>query len=1545
MPSVVSRVTLTNGAEIVAYDAARKKFYVTGGQFLAVVDATNAANLTISAELDLGRDIQSAAVSGDILAVARSGITPQDPGEVLLWDLTAGPVTATPTRTLAVGALPDNVVFSPDGTKILTANEGEPNDDYTNDPEGSISVINVSGGVAAATVATANFAAFVGQEATLRAQGIRIFGPGATAAQDFEPEYIAVSPDSNNTAYVTLQENNALAIVDITNVAAPIVTAVVPLGFKDHSLPQNSLDPSNQDAGIRFGTFPNLFGMYQPDTIAAYKAGGQTYLVTANEGDARDYKAFSEEARISSLTLDPTAFPNAAALKANDQLGRLLVTNTLGDTGADGDFDQLYAYGARSFSIWDAAGNLVFDSGNQLARILAGQVPEIFNANNSSSNDFDARSDDKGIEPEAITVGTIGNKTYAFVGFERPGGVATFDITDPNNVGFVNYFTPNLANLANPVDSSPEGFKFITAGENSTGKEILAVANELSNTLALYTDLNTFTLQLLHASDLEGGVDAIDKAPNFAAVVEALEFLNPNTLILSAGDNYLPGPFFSAAGDQAAFRDSGLFNDIYNELFGVTGYNGLRENGGRVDISIMNIIGFDASALGNHEFDLGSTEVANIIGADFRNPLGPAGDRWVGAQFPYLSANLDFSGDSALSGLFTPNIQLNTEFRTGPAESLAGTPKPKIAPATVVQVGGELIGVVGATTPLLASISSPSGTLVVGPTTNDMPALAAVLQPVIDDVINGADNTSGTADDVNKIILTTHLQQFALEQQLAGLLRGVDIIIAGGSDTLLADSQDTLRPGDTAAGDYPFLTTNADGDPIAVVSIDGEYSYVGRLVVQFDGQGRLIPSSIDPKISGAFATTDEVVNQLWEILPGDPFDAGTKGEKVKRLVDATRVVVETQDANIFGLTNVFIEGRRERVRTEETTMGNLTADANLAYAKSIDSTVLVSIKNGGGIRNPIGEVDSITGELLPPQLTRDSNGNLIKQASQVSQLDIASSLRFNNGLTLLTVTAAELKQILEHAVAATAPGATPGQFPQVGGLRFSFDPTGTAIVFDNNGNVTTNGTRIRNLAIVDEDENIIDVIAQNGQIVGNANRNIRLVTLNFLANAASGTPGLGGDRYPFPVFGENVVQLTQPGTRTGNATFADDGSEQDAFAEFFKANYSNSIFNSTEVGPEDDVRIQDITKGPDTVLQEGLFTNSNNTVFIHNTSQAFLQASIVNVNINIVNEIGVFIVDDDNGTINGVAPGSANYLQAALANAQSLISILANRPTGFEQNEQTRVVPVGPNARVRFLLTRNSTIDGAKAALSAGQTPNVLFNSDNTVDLERLGGGDFVLKWKGVGGDNDSNDGDNNDGVLEIKIETVGTLSLNPAQSPLPPIGTNLQGQNEREVLDFRTLVGRTINATFTVNREAAFNNFVGFYRVANETGGIDTNSDGIADVNPGAANYAQAAMNARVAGIDLAVANQGNATFTGQFTGGSIFAPFIITNGGTPSQVANGILAPSSNVFFPYLAANTGGVDHVRLLGTNTWGFEDITGGGDADYNDIIVQAKVSIA
>ena len=472
-------------AEISAYDRSSERIFVTNADAntVDVLDASDPENLTLAFTIDLsgyGDGVNSVAVHNGVVAVAVEADPKTDNGSVVFFD-TDGDYL----NSVEVGALPDMLTFTPNGRYLLVANEGEPNDDYTVDPEGSISIIDMKRGVGrlgASDVATADFSDF--NSATLD-ESIRVFGPDATVAQDMEPEYIAVSHDSKY-AWVTLQENNALAIVDI---AKGEITSLVGLGFKDHSVEGNGLDASDRDDAINITTWPVL-GMYLPDAIASYHYRCETYLVTANEGDARDYDGFAEEERVKDLDLDPTAFPDADDLQEDEAIGRLTVTTTLGDTDNDGDYDALHAFGGRSFSIWSSSGELIFDSGDDLEQQVAAALPDDFNSDNGENDSFDNRSDNKGPEPEGITLAEIGGRTYAFVGLERVGGVMVYDITTPVAPFFVQYLNnrdfSGDAEAGTAGDLAPEGLVFVPRSASPTGTPLLVVTNEVSGSTTVY---------------------------------------------------------------------------------------------------------------------------------------------------------------------------------------------------------------------------------------------------------------------------------------------------------------------------------------------------------------------------------------------------------------------------------------------------------------------------------------------------------------------------------------------------------------------------------------------------------------------------------------------------------------------------------------------------------------------------------------------------------------------------------------------------------------------------------------------------------------------------------------------------------------------------------------------------------------------------------------------------------------------------------------------------------------------------------------------------
>lgn len=635
-----------SAAEITTYDPQNKRIFVVNAQLGAVdvLDASKADSLihveTLSMDnvtgLPIGAVVNSIAWHDGMLAVAVEAPNKTDNGYAALFDST----TLELINFVEVGAQPDNLTFTPDGAYLLTANEGEPSVEYNLDetgepesvkevyrvdPEGSVSVIALTDR-RLGEVRTAGFTSFNARKAELIEAGVRIFGPAdnhkpygadntASVAQDLEPEYLAVSTDSK-IAWVSLQENNALARIDI---ASASVTDIFPLGYKDHGQLRNAADfsdgdrtkcdPSNPDdaecARIDIAPWSGVVGMYHPDSIAAYEANGKTYIVTANEGDARAWgeefggpfgdaqtndpyfsgdpafrhTGFIEEWRVKHLThksgfdrragddlplhlrdlaagaiLNPEVFGYCGATlgdQATDTpadpgncrddfkgLGRLLVSwvdgyqkhadgtpvyyNRYGQPDDSGDrlmYDQLYAFGGRSFAIWDGdSGEQVFDSGAHMERFMANQqaeasaivdnlndiecllgsdrsIPcdEFFNSNHSHGDSMDRRSVNKGPEPEGLVIGKLGEKTYAFIGIERMGGVMAYDVSNPAEPVFVDYLNTREdwllkpeTNLDQVGDLGAEGVHFVPADQSPNGEAMLVIGHEVSGTTTVY---------------------------------------------------------------------------------------------------------------------------------------------------------------------------------------------------------------------------------------------------------------------------------------------------------------------------------------------------------------------------------------------------------------------------------------------------------------------------------------------------------------------------------------------------------------------------------------------------------------------------------------------------------------------------------------------------------------------------------------------------------------------------------------------------------------------------------------------------------------------------------------------------------------------------------------------------------------------------------------------------------------------------------------------------------------------------------------------------
>ena len=520
-----------SATEIVDFDPATGQAFVVNAQAggVDVYSLAAPANPTFSESIDVAADVAAAidgiaaadlgavnsvAIHGasNTMAVALAAEPETNNGYVAFYQASDGSFLAA----VEVGALPDSVAISPDGNTVVVANEGQPSDDYTVDPDGSISVIDISGGASTVTAANVTAVTFDGLAAA-DIPGVRISGPGGDIAAALEPEFVAIS-DNSATAYVSLQENNAIAEVDL---ATGALTDVWALGFKDHRNPGNELDVSNRDDVINIRNWP-VYGVYMPDSIAAYTVNGVPYVVTANEGDSRDYAAHVDELRIKDITDNGTNsidLPLADVLSfgadydqdgdvdstdflEDEALGRLKILTDLGVSGANCDatgtepqnctYEALYAFGARSFSIFNAESqSLVFDSGNDFERITAERNPAGFNASNDE-NDGDARSDDKGPEPEGVELAVIDGRTYAFINLERVGGVMVYDITEPERAEFVQYVSDRDFTLANAdldagvTDLGPEITHFVSAEDSPSGNALLLLSNEVSGTLAVY---------------------------------------------------------------------------------------------------------------------------------------------------------------------------------------------------------------------------------------------------------------------------------------------------------------------------------------------------------------------------------------------------------------------------------------------------------------------------------------------------------------------------------------------------------------------------------------------------------------------------------------------------------------------------------------------------------------------------------------------------------------------------------------------------------------------------------------------------------------------------------------------------------------------------------------------------------------------------------------------------------------------------------------------------------------------------------------------------
>lgn len=499
-----------SACEIAAWHPASSRLLVTSAA-AGLVPVQVGTDLRLSpSDARAMRGISSVAVHGDMVAICGSGADASSVGEVIILDPLMKELASIP-----VGHGPDMLTFTPDGRTLIVANEAEPSEDGSIDHPGTLSIIDLSNGVAQPSVRHVTFESFEPQADALRARGLHAPMPGRSLVQQLEPEYIAVSPDGR-WAFVSMQEANAIAIVDIAKARC---IALEPLGMKDFGADGVGLDPSDKDGGPAIARWP-IHGLYQPDTLACFVHGKELFVASANEGEPRDHSFWSEVRRLSELAhrdggsmpvLDAQAFPatapdgagpelqlrTPARLRAADGAGRLQVSRVAGDVDGDGDSDRLITFGGRSASLWrvrcDDAGTplgleLAWDSGSAIERTILERMPKAFNADHDKGDSADARSDVRGPEPEGLAVADIGGRRILFVGLERPGGVIAWDITDPR--------APTLATYANRRDPQadapdaagdlgPEGLLVIPAATSPTGRPLLVVCNEVSGTLTV----------------------------------------------------------------------------------------------------------------------------------------------------------------------------------------------------------------------------------------------------------------------------------------------------------------------------------------------------------------------------------------------------------------------------------------------------------------------------------------------------------------------------------------------------------------------------------------------------------------------------------------------------------------------------------------------------------------------------------------------------------------------------------------------------------------------------------------------------------------------------------------------------------------------------------------------------------------------------------------------------------------------------------------------------------------------------------------------------
>ncbi|WEK54756.1 MAG: choice-of-anchor I family protein [Candidatus Cohnella colombiensis] len=990
-------------AEIVKYNSDNGKMYVVNGSStppsVDIVPLTNNATLTkeksilVKALAESGND---GFTYGDLTSVdvntttKRVAVAIQEAdalknGKILVLDYDGNLL-----KTYSSGVQPDMVKFTSNGKYILTADEGEPRDGI-HDPDGSVTIVDTTTNVTTRVkfddpTVIDNLVHIRGASDPTTGQ-ITSKGSKADAIFDLEPEYIALNEDET-LAYVALQENNAIATIDI---ATKKVLSVKGLGFKDFNVPSNALDLVKDNA-VKLENVP-FYGMYMPDGIASYTLNGTQYLFTANEGDATEWPADAGKLLRTNLTkiskikdsLDPSS---SAAQFLN---GKTIYDDVevVSDMGNDG----IYMYGGRSFSIWNASTlTQVYDSGSDFETITGQRFPTYFNASNSNST-LDNRSTKKGPEPEYVAVGQVGSKAFAFIGLERIGGLMTYDVTDPTHPKFANYINTRDFTAGLNTDTGPEGLEFIPATSSPTGLPLILVANEVGGTIAvLQMNVTKVTLDKSSLS-LEKNGSAAQLQATVVPVGNSnttVTWTSSDTAVASVSNTGLVTPgskvgtaiITAISGDGYGVAQANVTvgywnltimhtNDTHAHLADVarratlvkqvrnSSTNSLLLDAGDVfsgdlyftkwaglaDLKFMNALGYDAMTFGNHEFDSGTSVLADFIKA---------------AQFPLVTSNIDFSKDSNIS----PLLKQPKTIDTGAVKSTADA---GVYPYVILGVNGQKVGVFGLTTEDTIETSSPGKNV----TFKAADASAAATVAAIEN------------EGVNKIIALSHLG-YNRDVSLAKAVEGIDLIVGGHTHTML---------------DAPVIVSNAHDAPTVIVQANEWGKFLGLVNLTFDNDGVILTE----QVNGRLLVVDNTVAE----------DA-----TIKSMLSPYNAELDVLKQQVIGKTTVVLDGARADVRSKETNLGNFIADGMLYKAKLLKNAD-IAIMNGGGIRAPIDTGDITMGELR-------------------------TVMPFGNTLFVLDVTGQQLKDGLENGISGAKLGDLPGKFPQIAGMRFKWDPTQAA---------------------------------------------------------------------------------------------------------------------------------------------------------------------------------------------------------------------------------------------------------------------------------------------------------------------------------------------------------------------------------------------------------------------------------------------------------------------------------------------------------------------